>query len=190
MSKINKTLLRTKLYLDKMFIAKFLFSIDDRINKWLGECAKVKDITETSLELVDFSTIVSDLKLNRYFCDLPSNIKMIAKEEDVEISNPKEAKKRKTNQDFPNSNANVSKVVLNQDQVEDWKFKEGENWQMWRNKTVNGPTLSNNVKPCLKFHVRGSCFDDCTNKSSHRKLKADDVKKTDEFIKGIRNNFN
>ena len=190
MSKINKTLLRTKLYLDKMFIAKFLFSIDDRINKWLGECAKAKDITETSLELVDFSTIVSDLKLNRYFCDLPSNIKMIVKDEDGEGSNPKESKKRKTNIDSSNSNPNVSKVVLNQDQVEAWKFRDGENWQMWRNKTVNGPTLSNNVKPCLKFHVRGSCFDDCTNKSSHKKLKGEDFKKTDDFIKGIRSDFN
>ena len=37
--KSNKTLLRTKLYLDKLFIAKFLFSINDRINKWLNECS-------------------------------------------------------------------------------------------------------------------------------------------------------
>lgn len=46
MSKTNKTLLKTKLYLDKMFITKFLFSIDDRINKWLGEYAKAKNITK------------------------------------------------------------------------------------------------------------------------------------------------
>ena len=189
MSKMNKTLLRTKLYLDKMFIAKFLFSIDDRINKWLGECAKAKDITETSLELIDFSTIVSDLKLNRYFCDLPSNIKMIVKDEIEEQGpNPREAKKRKTNSD--SSGSSVNKVVTNQDQVQDWKFKDGETWQMWRNKTVNGPTLSNNTKPCLKFHVRGSCFDDCTNKASHKRLKGDDFKKTEEFIKNIRRDFN
>ena len=188
LSKTNKTLLRTKLYLDKMFVAKFLFSIDDRINKWLGECARAQDITETSLELVDFSTIISDLKLNRYYCDLPSNIKMIVKDDIEDEDAPKESKKRRTSQD--SSNSNVSKVVLNQDQVQEWKFKERENWQMWRNKTVNGPTLSNNVKPCLKFHVRGSCFDDCNNKSSHKKLKGDDYKKTDDFIKNIRKDFN
>ncbi len=190
MSKRNKTLLKTKLYLDKMFIAKFLFSIDDRINKWLCECAKVKNITETSLELVDFSTIVSDLKLNRYFCDLPSNIKMIVKDDERndEIG-PKESKKRKTNQDSPSNNS-TSKVVHNQDQVQDWKFKDGENWQMWRNKTIQGPILSTNVKPCLKFHVRGSCFDDCNNKLSHKKLKGDDYKKMDEFIKKVRSEFN
>ena len=92
------------------------------------------------------------------------------------------------NQNSSNSSAN--KVVFNQDQVQDWKFKDGENWQMWRNKTVNGPNLSNNSKPCLKFHVRGSCFDDCTNKSSHKKLKGEDFKRTDEFIKSIRKDFN
>ena len=144
-----------------MFIAKFLFSIDDRINKWLGECAKSNNITETSLELVDFSTIILDLKLNRYFCDLPNNIKMIAGDDCNSDVNPSETKKRKVNRDSSSNNAN--KVVFNQDQVQDWKFKDEENWQMWRNKTVNGPTLSNNVKPCLKFHVRGFCFDNCTN---------------------------
>jgi len=172
-----------------MFIAKFLFSIDDRINIWLGECAKVKNITEISLELVDFSTIVSDLKLNRYFCDLPSNIKMIVKDEIEEDSSPKENKRRKTNPD-PSSSSLTNKVVHNQDQVQDWKFKDGETWQMWRNKTVNGPILANNTKPCLKFHVRGSCFDDCNNKASHKRLKGDDFKKTDEFIKHIRKNLN
>jgi len=62
--KSNRTLFRTKLYLDKLFIAKFLFSIDDRINKWLNECSKQKTVDNTSLELVDFATIISDLKLN------------------------------------------------------------------------------------------------------------------------------
>ena len=113
---------------------------------------------------------------------------MIAKEEDPEDINPKDSKRIKTTQD--SSNASTNKVVVNQDQVPDWKFKDGENWQMWRNKTMNGPTLACNAKPCLKFHVRGSCFDDCTNKMSHKKLKGDNYKKTDEFIKNIRKEFN
>ena len=48
-----------------MFIAKFLFSIDNRINKWLSECRKQNTVEDTSIELVDFSTIIADLKLNR-----------------------------------------------------------------------------------------------------------------------------
>ena len=47
-----------------------------------------------------------------------------------------------------------------------------------------------NVKPCLKFNVQGSCFDNCNNKLSHKKLKGEDFKKTDEFIKNIRSEFN
>ena len=80
--KSNRTLLRTKLYLDKMFIAKFLFSIDDRINKWLSECGKNDTVDKTSMELVDFATIISDLKLNRYYCDLPQSIRTVAMNED------------------------------------------------------------------------------------------------------------
>ncbi len=41
--KTNRTLLRIKSYLDKLFIAKFLFSIDDRINKRLNECSRQKN---------------------------------------------------------------------------------------------------------------------------------------------------
>ncbi len=63
--KSNRTLPKTKSYLDKMFIVKFLFSIDKRINKRLSECGKQNTVEDTSIELVDFSTIMADLKLNR-----------------------------------------------------------------------------------------------------------------------------
>ena len=94
--KSNKTLLRTKLYLDKLFIAKFLFSIDDRINKWLNECSRQKIVEDTSMELVDFATIISDLKLNRYYCDLPHTIRSVARNDDEsnEVLLPQENKRK------------------------------------------------------------------------------------------------
>ena len=45
--------------------------------------------------------------------------------------------------------------------------KDTELWQTWRHKTGNGPILLVNAKSYLKYHVRGSCFEDCTNKASH-----------------------
>ena len=95
-----------------MFIAKFLFSIDDRINKWLCECGRVKTVEEMSLELVDFVSMISDLKLNRYFCDLSDTIRIIAKEEENQTgprSNP--SKKRKTTGD---NATNQPKVISNE----------------------------------------------------------------------------
>ena len=182
--KSNRTLLRTKLYMDKMFIAKFLFSIDDRINKWLSECGKNDIVEKTSMELVDFATIISDLKLNRYYCDLPQSIKTVARNDDelTDSVTPKD-KKRKTS----GESIQLSRKTMKDESINpEWRLKDGESWQTWRHRVNNAPTLSCSAKPCLKFHVKGTCFDDCANRKSHRKLTGEDFKKTDEFIKKVR----
>jgi len=189
MCKTNKTLLRTKLYLDKMFIAKFLFSIDDRINKWLTECSKVNSVDETCMELVDFGTLMIDLKLNRFYCDLPDSVKMVAKDQDQnkETTSLEGNKKRKANESILKSHP---KVVKNDDIHDKWKLSDDEPWQQWRHKVGQAPTLQCKVKPCLKYHIKGSCFDDCTNKASHKKLTGEDYRITNEFIRKTRANRN
>ena len=187
--KTNKTLLRTKLYLDRMFIAKFLFSIDNRINKWLSKCSRVSSVDETCMELVDFGTLITDLKLNRFYCDLPDSIKMIANDQD----HPKD---NNTTQGIKKCKANDSiskpspKVVTNDDLSNKWKLSDGEAWQQWRHKVGQAPTLQCKEKPCLKYHITGSCFEDCTNKGLHTKLVGEDYKITDEFIKKTRASMN
>ena len=182
-TKSNRTLLRIKLYLDKMFIAKFLFSIDDRINKWLGECGRVSTVEQTSLELVGFISIITDLKLNRYYCDLPNSIKSIAKGDDEKTENKViPTRKRKSSGDGSNN----LKVISNDKIENEWKLKDQELWQDWRHKVGNAPLLSCNSKPCLKYHVKGTCFEDCKNKASHRKLTGKDYEMTDNFIKKVR----
>ena len=184
MYKANKTLLRTKLRLDKLFIAKFLFSIDDRINKWLNECSRQKIVEDTSIDLVDFATIISDLKLKQYYCDLPHTIRSVARNDDKsnEVLLPQE-KKRKISGD---TNKTPKKTMKDESMDPEWQLKSNESWQNWRHKVGTAPTLSCNAKPCLKFHVKGSCFEDCTNRTSHRKLTGEDHQKTNDFINKIR----
>ena len=187
--KTNKTLLRTKLYLDRMFIAKFLFSIDDRINKWLSECSRVASVDQTCMELVDFGTLITDLKLNRFYCDLPDSIKMIANDQDLQKDNTTNQgiKKRKANDSISKQSP---KIIVNDDLRNEWKLPEGESWQLWRHKVGQAPTLQCKAKPCLKYHIKGSCFEDCTNKASHTNLVGEDYKKTDEFIRKTRASMN
>ena len=165
MYKANKTLLRTKLRLDKLFIAKFLFSIDDRINKWLNECSRQKIVEDTSIDLVDFTTIISDLKLKQYYCDLPHTIRSVARNDDKsnEVLLPQE-KKRKISGD---TNKTPKKTMKDESMDPEWRLKSNESWQNWRHKVGTASTLSCNAEPCLKFHVKGSSFEDCTNRSSH-----------------------
>lgn len=182
--KSNRTWFRTKLYLDKMFIAKFLFSIYDRINEWLSECGKNDTVDKTSMELVDFATNISNLKLNRYYCDLLQSIRTVARNDDKSTESvlPKD-KKRKISGESTQLSRKMTKY---ESMNPEWRLKDGESWQTWRHRVNNAPTLSCSAKPCLKFHVKGTCFDNCTNRTSHRKLTGEDFKKTDEFIKKVR----
>ena len=70
----HKRLLRTKQYLDDMFIPRLLFMVDDRLNQWLEQCCRADSVSDTNLELTHFSSIFSDIQLNKFFCNLPSNI--------------------------------------------------------------------------------------------------------------------
>ena len=75
----QKLLLKIAHHLNDEFIAKFMYSIDDCINKWLHECVIAKTVMDTSNELIDFKTLLTDIKLNRIVCFLPGNIKKLSK---------------------------------------------------------------------------------------------------------------
>ena len=70
---------------------------------------------------------------------------------------------------------------------ENWRLKPNEKWnQMFRHKSRDAPILSTKSKACLKFYVKGFCFDDCNLKNSHVKLEGEDFNKTDKYIKSWR----
>ena len=70
----HKRLLRTKNYLDDMFIPKLHFTVDDRLNQWLDQCCRADLAFDTNLELTNFSSIFYDIQLSKFFCSLPLNI--------------------------------------------------------------------------------------------------------------------
>ena len=70
----SKTLLKTSQYLDEMFIPKLLFTIDDRIYKWLQSCTTAENVTKTNTELINFEHIILEIQMNRFHCNIPNNI--------------------------------------------------------------------------------------------------------------------
>ena len=82
-----------------------------------------------------------------------------------------------------------AEMVKNSAIVADWKLKDSESWdKVFREKTAEGPILSLSCRPCLKYHVKGVCYDDCKNRDSHKSLAGHDKDKTDKFIKSLRGN--
>ncbi len=184
----NKTLLRRKLCLDEMFIPKFLYSVDDRVNQWLLQCSQSDNVEETSMELVQFSSLIVKLQLNEFSCFLPPNIKKIIKDESKKRDSPDV---KSSTSGLHNKNGKKAKqenvMIRNENIDQEWKLKESENWNLtFRHKSKDAPTLSNGCKACLKYHVKGFCFEDCKFKGSHHQLTGDDQTKTNNYIKSLR----
>ena len=74
----NRMLLRTRIYLDGAFIAKFICAIDDRIYQWLKQCSIHQMVTDTDMTLVDFTSMLLDIQLNRFVYTLPPSIAKLA----------------------------------------------------------------------------------------------------------------
>ena len=174
----NKIMLKTRIYLDEYFIPKFLCSIDERVYYWLKQCSTKASIIDTDLTLIEFTSLLNDVQLNRFTYLLPPRIaKLTSEQEGDDINKPK--KREKT--------GNTPVMVRNHDMDSDWKLRSNETWNtIFRNKSINGPTLSANCKPCLKYHVKGVCYEDCAHKESHCKLIGDDKAKAETFIKSLR----
>ena len=169
----NKMLLRTRLYIDSKFIAKFICAVDERIYLWLKQCSIYAIVTDTDLSLMDFNPLVQDIQLNRFNYFLPPSISKIVNIEKEEANAPNKKKK--------------SEVEKNLEMIREWKIRPGEAWETnFRNRMNDGPELSRGCKPCLKFHVKGICYTDCKHRKSHCVLQGEDKVKMSNYIKELR----
>ena len=177
----NRRLLRTRQYLDDMFIPKFLFSVDDRLNQWLHQCCTADSIMDTNLELTNFSSIFNDIQMNKFVCHLPPNIMKLHKRDTEDQSDDEFGRKKKK------KSQQVAEQVKNLSQVHGWKLRHNEKWDtIFKNKSRDGPQLSGGVKPCLKYHVKGVCYTDCPFRQSHKQLVGEDKRKIERLINELR----
>ena len=168
----NKALLRARAMVDDEFIAKVICCVDDRMYQWLKECSRSTYAKDTTIALTNFGEIFQDIQMNRFHYKLPGSVKKVSPVHEEE----KSQKKMKE-----------TKRHVNRSQEKDWKIRQNEQWEsVFRHKSTDGPILSMGCRPCLKYHCKGSCFDDCSNKDSHVNLKNDDRSKTTAFIKQLR----
>ena len=135
-------------------------------------------VTETDITLVEFSSLLSDVQLNRFTYVLPPSVTKVVSSETTAVKDDGEKAKKKVK---------VATMVRNNDPVEEWKLRGSESWAtVFRNKTTGGPMLTKNCKPCLKYQVKGVCYTDCMQKASHCVLVDNDKKATDDYIKQLR----
>ena len=173
----NRMLLRARIHMDDSFIAKMMCAVDERVYQWLRQCSIYSMVLDTETLLMDFQSFLMDIRLNRFVYILPPSIaKLVQKKVDKSenTQSVKEKRERATS-------------VRNSENVQEWRLRPNETWNtVFRNQTFNGPKLSMNCHPCLKYHVRGACFSDCKNRGSHCTLVGLDKENVSKFIKSLR----
>ena len=174
----NKPLLRARALVDDEFIPKVLCCIDDRVYQWFKQCAIATYVGQTTAELMNFGDVFLKILTNEFHYNLPANVKKLKRPNHTPSDNL----------DLPQKRAKqTSERIVNPSCNESWKIRQNEQWEtVFRHKSVDGPLLSMNCHPCLKYHCKGWCFSDCKNKASHINLKNEDKAKTSAFIKSLR----
>ena len=149
-------------------------AVDDRLDQWLRECRAAETISDTSLELTNFSSIFIDIQMSRFQYNLPPVVKRAGLDVDDKVSKK------------PNKRQKVEQVT-NQNLKKEWKLRGNENWNtIFRGKAREGPILSVGCQGCHKFHNRGFCYEDCRFKASHKELNESDTKKFGDYCKILR----
>ena len=117
--------------------------------------------------------------MQRHFYTLPASVKQLE-------NSSSGGKKRKVDNDGMWHN-DRSKVVMNKNQVEEWKLRDGEDCDsVFKHKVKTGPRLSMGCTGCHRFHNKGYCFVDCENAASHCVLEGEDFNKFNKRIKALR----
>ena len=166
--------------MDPKFIAKFLVATDNRINMYLEECMKAEDPMDISPRWLNADSICESVEMNEFYYTLPASVKSIASPAEEE----RRGKKRKAEKD---KEGQVSVKVVNKNQVEEWKLRDGEDYTtVFRHKVKGGPKLSMGCHGCHKYHNKGWCYSDCDNAASHCVLVGDDETKFDARVKALR----
>ena len=108
-------------------------------------------------------------------------------EDDDDIISPSKRNRSNANNNNNTNSSSSGTRIINNDMVNELELKPSESWNtVFKNKIKKGPTVSGGTYACLKFHVKGICYDDCSFRASHIKLEGDDLLKTKEFVKKLR----
>ena len=164
--------------MDTKFIAKFLVATDSRVNMYLEECMKAEEPMEVSSRWLNADSICESIEMNAFYFTLPASVKSI-------VASDEKSRKRKAEDDKAKEKKSSEKVV-NHNQVQEWKLREGEDYTtVFRHKVKGSPRLSMGCHGCHKFHNKGFCYMDCDNAASHCVLVGDDYDKFDARVKAL-----
>jgi len=170
----NKTSFKNEIAVDDFFVAKFMFAIDKRVQRWLKSCERaVNSRNEVNDNILNFDDVIKHVLNGTFTMTLPptfSKVKMETTEKKDAESKHKggegeEGKGRKKRK----SEDGKGTGVANPTQPAEFKLTAGENWKENFSGilTQDRPAWNDKIRMCARWHIKGDCFDNCTRKESH-----------------------
>jgi hypothetical protein len=174
----NKKTFQDHIALDDLFVAKFLLTIDQRFQCWLGMCKHVVvSRSQVGVRVLQFDNTIEDILNGQFNMKLPATFKKI-KQKPSNIDPPKDSKggdggkgapgrngqkKRKLNQEI------AGIVARNDKQVKEFKMKDRETWEThFRSQCPKKcPNWNKDVKMCVRWHIKGDCYNTYPRAISH-----------------------
>ncbi len=168
----EKNIFKGRIAADSELPAKILYAMEICIQRWLGECVKLKDQLIVNDRLDSFNEVF-EMVMNRTMnVTLPPNFvkptpKNFPTSNNVtptgEDGKRKEGKKRKSGE------VDRERITKNVAPISEFLMKDGKNWkQHFAGKcSKDRPKWDDTTFMCARWHIHGECFVDCNNKASH-----------------------
>ena len=190
--KLNKAVIKPMMEANKDLAAQFLFAIDIKIQRWLGQCKHAKDRSEVDDRLVDFKDLMDEVLDQKFSRVLPPSFSQPqpSLEDGTDEPQPKKRKKGKKGDETDGRKVTNPSVLPEFKVVDDneWKSKFCgrciEDRPVWK-EVQNGQ----NIAMCPRWHSRGFCFKDCHNAQSHvepDKVPANKKAEYQSYLKKVR----
>jgi hypothetical protein len=171
----NKTSFKNEIAVDEFFVAKFMFAIDRRVQRWLKSCERaVNSRNEVNNSILDFKDVIEHVLNGTFSITLPPAFSKVKAETSDKMNadgkhkggeGGEEAKGRKKKK----SKDGKGNAVQNPTQPAEFKLTAGKNWkeQFAGILTQERPAWNEKIRMCARWHIKGDCFDNCMRKESH-----------------------
>ena len=158
---------------DRTFATRFLYAIDVRFQEFLHLCKLAKNRDDVDDRILDVSDLIRGVRFGSFMMDLPPNTKPIDTDGRAQEKDEADPKRRK-----PNPKEDGKRHITNDAQHPELKMKDNEDWKkdfvgkhaklkpFWEGN-------SGKARMCVRWHVKGDCFEDCEHAASH--VKADKI---------------
>lgn len=167
---------------NKTFMSQFLFAVDTRFQLWLDECMSLPCRTQVDDSMLNFTPIIESVRFGTFNVTLPITFVPTKDKTDTPASSGSKRKAPSNNKDDDENTQKKkarakdrnSQRVQNDSQPDSCKPQTGETWAThFANKGFNDRVdWDGTCKMCPRWLIRGFCFADCINATSHVKSES------------------